>query len=533
MKTLGRSVILLVCYVYPAHAQQVYHDCATPPSTFRNVWYIDPVNGKTQAAGGNGSQAHPWNSLEAVAAAVTGYPYPLLTTAPYRHANATDTAAVFAAGPAAGPIKPGDEILLMSGNYGNVGICQYNTEISNSSFVTVAAAPGQTPVLTALGLCSTSMWAFDGLKVQSLEAAAVGTSFLVGVADQGASLPASNIVFENMTISSQDDVSGWTQAQWVANARNGFDAQSSAGGVDTKCISMTGSHISNVRNGASLGADLTLFSGNEIDHFGDDGIDYGASNLSITKNYIHDNLDIGDGNHPDAMQGVIGRLPAGVAVNNFEAIVIDSNTVIRQTDPNLAFPGGLQGIDAFNSNWTYLWVTNNVVITSACWGIAFSSVHGGLIANNTVVSDGLLATSGGCSPAVSVGDKTAGGSSSDDVTVINNLANVISVYNLDPGVTAGHNVGMATAGPVFSWYVNGVAKFYGSPGTYGNANIIAAGGPAAEFVDFDPSTLTYNVMLKAGAPAIGAGTATDAPAVDILGVTRTAPYDAGAYSYPE
>jgi hypothetical protein len=50
MKTLGRSVILLICYVYPAHAQQVYHDCATPPSTFRNVWYIDPVNGKTPAA---------------------------------------------------------------------------------------------------------------------------------------------------------------------------------------------------------------------------------------------------------------------------------------------------------------------------------------------------------------------------------------------------------------------------------------------------------------------------------------------------
>jgi hypothetical protein len=40
-------------------------------------------------------------------------------------------------------------------------------------------------------------------------------------------------------------------------------------------------------------------------------------------------------------------------------------------------------------------------------------------------------------------------------------------------------------------------------------------------------------MLKSGAPAIGAGIATDAPAVDILGVTRTAPYDAGAYSSPE
>jgi hypothetical protein len=533
MKTLSRSVILLVCYVYPAHAQQVLRTCAPPPSTFRNVWYIDPVNGTTQAAGGNGSQAHPWNSLEAVAAAVTGYPYPLLTTAPYRHLNAAGTAAVFAAGPAGGPIKPGDEILLMSGNYGNVGICQHDTEISNSSFVTVAAAPGQTPVLTSLAVCSTSMWAFDGLKVQSLEAAALSGNPLVSVTDQGASFPTSNIVFENMTISSQDDVSGWTQAQWVANGRNGFRAQSSAGGVNTKCISMTGSHISNVRFGADLAANFTLFSGNEIDHFGDDGIDYGASDLNITKNYVHDNLDIGDGNHPDAMQGVIGVLPAGAAVNNFEAILIDSNTVIRQTDPNLAFPGGLQGIDAFNSNWTDLIVTNNVVITSACWGIAFSSVHGGLIANNTVVNDGLLAASAVCSPAVSVGDKTPGGSSSAGVTVINNLANVISIDNLDPGVAAAHNVGMATAGPVFAWYVNGVATYDGTPGTtFGNANLIAAGGPAAEFVDFDPSTLTYNVKLKAGAPAIGAGVATDAPAVDILGVTRTAPYDAGAYSYP-
>ena len=111
---------------------------------------------------------------------------------------------------------------------------------------------------------------------------------------------------------------------------------------------------------------------------------------------------------------------------------------------------------------------------------------------------------------------------------------MISVYNLDPGVEADHNVGMATAGPVFAWYVNGVAKYYVSPGTFGNANIIAAGGPAAEFVDFDPSTLTYNVKLKAGAPAIGAGhlAAGATAAVDILGVTRTAPYDAGAYSYP-
>ena len=33
-------------------------------------------------------------------------------------------------------------------------------------------------------------------------------------------------------------------------------------------------------------------------------------------------------------------------------------------------------------------VTNNVIVTSACWGIFFSSVHSGKIINNTVVDDG-------------------------------------------------------------------------------------------------------------------------------------------------
>ena len=74
--------------------------------------------------------------------------------------------------------SPGDEILLMSGNYGDFRLCVYDTEISNSAFVTVAAAPGQTPVLTSLLVCSTTMWAFNGLKVQSLAAAAHSTIYL-------------------------------------------------------------------------------------------------------------------------------------------------------------------------------------------------------------------------------------------------------------------------------------------------------------------------------------------------------------------
>ncbi len=101
--------------------------------------------------------------------------------------------------------------------------------------------------------------------------------------------------------------------------------------------------------GAYLAAGQLVFANNQIDHFGDDGIDYAASNLAITRNNLHDNLDIGDGNHEDAMQGLTGYLAPGATVNHFQNIVIDSNAVIRQTDPELSFPTGLQGIDAFDS----------------------------------------------------------------------------------------------------------------------------------------------------------------------------------------
>ena len=122
MKTLSYVVILLLSFAVPVRAAQVYSGCAAPPTTFRHVWYFDPVHGKTQAAGGNGSQAAPWNNLQALVQAEPGYSFPLLTTAPYLQIPVPGQPVVVATGPKAGPIAPGDEILLMSGNYGNIWI---------------------------------------------------------------------------------------------------------------------------------------------------------------------------------------------------------------------------------------------------------------------------------------------------------------------------------------------------------------------------------------------------------------------------
>src|ERR1700751_1686730 len=83
MKMLGYFVILLCCLAAAVHAAPVYSGCATPPSTFKHVWYFDPVHGKTQTAGGNGSQATPCNHLQALVQSHPGYAYPLRTTVPY------------------------------------------------------------------------------------------------------------------------------------------------------------------------------------------------------------------------------------------------------------------------------------------------------------------------------------------------------------------------------------------------------------------------------------------------------------------
>jgi hypothetical protein len=542
MKTLNCIVVVLLAFAAPVRAAQVYNGCSVPSATSRHTWYVDPVNGRTPAAGGDGSQAHPWNSLQGVlsgqwGAHVTypGYTRPLLSSVPYNHRNAAGAWTAAADTMGSPPVNPGDAIMLMSGNYGDIVIGDYNLPTTNSDWITVEAAQGQTPVFTTLTLSRSNKWVFNAIKVQSVLGTNGNSQALILVGDQGPQFPTTDIVFENMQINSADSTAGWTQSQWVAQARTGYWVWGSAGNgtngePNTTCISLAGSHIQNVGFGAILAGNSMLFTNNVIDHFGDDGIDYAGNNLAITHNTIHDNLDIGNGNHEDAMQGQNGPLTEGVAFNRFSNILIDSNLILRQTDPTLPFPTYLQGIDTFNEDWTNITVTNNVVVTHACSGIAFTSIHNSLVANNTVVEDGLVSVPA-CTANVYVGGGGASGPLSTSTIVRNNLTTQLDVDTRDVGVTADHNVALCCKGPEISWYINGVIQYLSQPGTYGNGNIIEKEGTKGEFVNFNPAALTYTIMLKSGATAIGAGIA-GVPTVDIVGVTRAVPYTAGAYSYP-
>ena len=508
-----------------AGAAEVYPGCAQPGPTGK-VWWVDPVNGKSPAAGGDGSKTAPWNSLPGILSfrLPPGYTRPLLSSVPYFHV--VDGKRIYVADQLGSPpIQPGDTIKLMSGDYGDIVIGDYLQQVVNPSFVTVEAAPGQTPLFTTLFIRSTNKWVFKGIKVQSLFGTNNNKQGLVTVTDQGAAHPTSDIILDSMQISSADNTDGWTQPEWLARARVvGVDARGADHGADTTCVSVTNSHISNVIFGSYVMTNNMLFSGNEIDRFGDDGIDYVASNILIAKNYIHDDQVLGNGAHMDGMQGY-----PGVSSN----VVIDSNRVIRQTDPKLPFPTYLQGIDAFDGDWTNLTVTNNVVVTSACWGIYFSSVHNGKIVNNTVVADGLIPMPGNCRPLVIIGDKTHEGPSSSNNIIRNNIANGLSIDNRDPNMTMDHNICLGLNGKCqIVTYENGKANWnVFKPGIHGDHNIIDRRGAEGMFVGFDPAKFAYDLRLKSGAIAIGAGNPAEAPSVDITGAPRAGRVDIGAYQY--
>ena len=199
--------------------------CPVPPAVSTgNVWYFDPVNGKTPAAwatffgtpttpavpatsttpavpavyptGIPGDQQHPWNSLIGAISGYwgtanvipnytyPGYARPLLSSVPYMHTTTAGEVGLVP-GEVVGkvdvadnvgnpPIHPGDTIMLMGGNYGNIFIGAYRLSTINSDWITVQAVPGQTPVFQTLYAEATNKWVFNGITVQSIKNGGAG-----------------------------------------------------------------------------------------------------------------------------------------------------------------------------------------------------------------------------------------------------------------------------------------------------------------------------------------------------------------------
>jgi len=485
---------------------QVPSGCGIPiaPKT-AHAWYVDPVKGKPA---NKGTSASPWD----------------LATALGQAWNASSS---YGSTPLS--VHLGDTFLLASGNYGDLMLeGYYSSQIgydNKTQFLTIKAAPGATPVFTSINIYGAGGWVFQGLTIRQTASNLPSHSY--GALVQ---IEADNhdIIFDGNTIQSAASVTGWTtQANWLANAANGI-SQGRADPNGMKCLSITNNNISNVGDGIQTShGNYVFIKNNTLNYFIHDGIDYASNNLTIQHNLLTNRIDAGDDAaiHPDFMQG---QPPDSSTYSN---ILIDSNIAIRQTDPNLPFAAQMnpttntQGIDEFDGNWANITITNNVLVTSATNGIAFSDVTGLTLANNIVLCDGI-----GNWPELGV-FLGKGGGLSTNVTIENNLTASLVVAQTMPlaNVTVANNA--VFLGGNFEW--SGDSNYWdNTPGALPNGNQILALHAPALFKNLtivNGAVTGFNLNLMPGTPVVGKGTTTKAPTTYITGGTRSGSMNLGAY----
>lgn len=416
-------------------------------------------------------------------------------TAPGRAAGKTLT--VDPSGRAAGidaalkAARPGDTINLMSGDYGELAINSRN----QGGFVTIQAAPGQSPRFAKLTVKG-SHWRFTGLTVTGH----YSQGALVNIADSD------NIVFEKNTVATKLSGMAWGPA--LIEKNNPDTISSGIFANQSSCVSVTDNQIKNVFNALMTGGDQTdnrgkyiLISGNVIDNFAGDGIDHQASHIRIEDNHITNGHDICNNQcvHNDGIQGWNWNNRPGIVNTD---VVINSNEIVVQTDPNLVLPAdAIQGITIFNGDWDGVQITNNVIVATAWHGITIFRARNVSIINNTVApGDPKRNTWITYSPPKDLPPGT-----SNHSILRNNVAREIGIYKHEPvgkEIEVDHNLA-----------------------------IKSAEGFSDVFVKFDLVNSRFDLHPSRGSDAKGGGSSEGMPTADIEGNPRKGSVDIGAYSY--
>lgn len=479
--TLALSTFLFSAALSQTAAAYDSHPlCVAPTEKAGRIFYVDAAKGsKTN----DGSAAHPWRQLSEVMAKPPVF-------------------------------QPGDTIYVMNGVYDRPIITA-----KNADFVKISPAPGQKPLMKGFAFNGASKWIITGFDINRPRGGEGGASSLV---EFGANT--TNIVFDSNNVYGVPDASTISQAEWRSSALIGLMAREQKG---ISCLHITNNKISKTYPaGAGLFADKIFFSHNAIDNFLNDGIEFGGDDLIIADNRVTNANDPGDGLHIDGMQGFTGK---GTGYKRqIKNITITRNVVIRQTDPNLRFSSYMQGISAFDRDWTNVEVSNNVVLTNAYHGMYFASIHDSRIVNNVVVSDEhAVGTASGKQVWIGIAPKSGDGDPTTNTIASNNISTELFTGSDIKEVKLSNNLTNS-----ITYVVNGKTMAGRKPGTFGDNNIIPVDGVAASFMAFNTKTLTYDLRLKPGSAAIGMGNAANLPPVDIEGKPRTLPADAGAFTKP-
>ena len=431
-------------------------------------FYVDPVIGSPT---GDGSAALPWRTLQEV---VDGG---LIETRHWESLPYQPGLDLVVVNPGA-PVRAGDTIWLRSGYHGELFV----RGAYNAAPITLAAAPGHVPQLSRVQLSAAQNWIVRGVAISpSFAPGPLSQGTIVFVENHGWHGPSWDVEIADCDVFTVADASAWGESEWVSVASSAFR-------IDGDRVTVRGNRIRNVRFGISVsGADARIVF-NVVDGFSADGLrglgDGGWFEYNVVKNAL-----VGapaDGNHDDGFQSwSVG--PGGVGTGEVRDVVLRGNVILNNENPAHPLHATLQGIGCFDGLFVDWVVENNVVVTDHWHGISLYGAIGGRIVNNTVLD--LNGVSPG-PPWIML--NSSNGTPSQNVLVRNNLATDYALAGT--GIVADHNLEITDAATLF------VAP-------------------------------PFDVHLRAGSPAIDAGSATSAPPLDAARIPRPqgVGFDLGAF----
>lgn len=432
-------------------------------------FHVSPENGSSE---NDGSLEKPWKSLQEV------FDSGLVESQAWDALPYNETRSLVPLNPGA-PVRAGDTIWLHSGNYGDFSIQGYH----NKSAITIAAAPNSSPSFGMFHLRACSEFNIKGLIVSPKYSNNTEKRTLINIENHGWWGPTDHVTVEDCKLSSADDTSQWTVADWNERSCNGIE-------LDGTSMTVRNNYLKNVNFGISVSAVHSLIEHNVVENFAGDGIrglgDYSVYQYNTVKNCYDVNS-----NHDDGFQSwSLG--PDGPGSGQVTGIVLRGNTIINYEDPNQPHRGSLQGIGCFDGMYVDWVIENNVVIVDHWHGITLLGAAGCRIVNNTIMDPNDVRPG---PPWIQIGND-GDGTPPSNCLVRNNIMASIQLDD-GQGMVVDHNL-----------------------------------------INKDPKALfqnpsAYDLRLKKGSPAIDAGSGEQAPASDILNTPRPQQQgvDIGAFEY--
>jgi parallel beta-helix repeat protein len=386
--------------------------------------------------------------------------------------------AVFAANKT---FAPGDRILLRSGYHGSPVV-----KGNNSANVTIMPDGSAVPKLRLLDVAAASRWVITGLDVCPEHAGA--GQYLTTGALLNIQAAASRITIENCRFRGALSNAGWTEAQWNSRLTRGALIKGTYSVLTNNLIETSAHGLA-----ISHEADFSQVIGNTIRDFSFDGMNGHADDCLFENNLVTGCYlsSAANGNHDDLFQSTSRSATGTVGGGTVYRVTLRGNRFICYSDPANPLQQSSQGISGFDGMYEDWVIENNLVVSNHANGIVLNGAINCRIVNNTVAR--FPNVSGGADPYIQIHPHKNGTPASGNI-IRNNFA---------PGTIK-----------------------YGSGGGVLDYNI-----KSSSYTTYFANYAGLDFTLKSTSPAIGAGSTSSAPTIDILGRTRSVAYDIGAYEF--